>query len=65
MFRLVRLAVVLCFAVTASAADPPVQLLLPSRVLQPDSTFELRFASEMVPADQIGQAATTSPMNKS
>ncbi len=45
MFRLVRLAVVLCFTATASAADPPVQLLLPSRVLQPDSTFELRFAS--------------------
>ena len=44
------------------AQEKPVQLLLPARVLQPDSTFELRFASDMVPADQIGMPAAVSPL---
>src|SRR3712207_202435 len=62
MSRLLRTAVALCFIATCLAADPPVHLLLPSRVLEPHSTFELRFASEMVAADQIGKPAAVSPL---
>ena len=39
-----------------------VQLLLPSRQLEPTSTFELRFPNEMVPANMVGKAATVSPL---
>ncbi|MDP9003201.1 MAG: MG2 domain-containing protein, partial [Verrucomicrobiota bacterium] len=46
----------------AAAEERAVQLLMPSRQLEPVSTFELRFANEMVPADQIGKAATVSPL---
>ncbi|MFN2507585.1 MAG: hypothetical protein ABR589_02305, partial [Chthoniobacterales bacterium] len=49
-------------ASTSLAADPPVQLLLPSRQLEPASTFEVRFAAEMVRPDQIGKPAEPSPL---
>lgn len=52
----------LIFSVTAFAEDRTVQLLLPSRQLDATSTFELRFASEMVPADQIGKPTAVSPL---
>src|SRR5438105_10980818 len=45
-----------------SATEPPAQLLLPSRKLESKSTFEVRFASEMVPADQVGKPAEISPL---
>ena len=45
-----------------SAAEPAAQLLLPSRKLEPKSTFEVRFAAEMVPADQVGKPAEISPL---
>ena len=47
---------------TAVAQERAVQLLLPSRQLEPASTFELRFANEMVPADQVGKVAAVSPL---
>ena len=46
----------------AVAEERTVQLLLPSRQLEPTSTFELRLANEMVPADQVGKPATVSPL---
>jgi uncharacterized protein YfaS (alpha-2-macroglobulin family) len=62
MTRSFWLALVFFLASSALAEDRAVQLLLPSRRLDPTSTFELRFASEMVPADQIGKAAPVSPL---
>jgi uncharacterized protein YfaS (alpha-2-macroglobulin family) len=62
MIRSFWLGLSICLAVTAFADERAVQLLLPSRQLEPTSTFELRFASEMVPADQIGKAAPASPL---
>jgi hypothetical protein len=62
MFRSLWFALCLLFANVSLAAEPPVQLLLPSRILEPKSTFELRFAAEMVPADQIGKPAEASPL---
>lgn len=56
------LAICLFFAASAIAQEAPVQLLLPSRILEPKSTFEVRFAAEMVPADQIGKPAPLSPL---
>lgn len=51
------------FAVTAAAVEErAVQLLLPSRELEPTSTFELRFANEIVPANMVGKVATVSPL---
>ena len=47
---------------SAVAEERAVQLLLPSRQLEPTSTFELRFANEMVPADQVGKPAAVSPL---
>ncbi|HEX4641786.1 MAG TPA: MG2 domain-containing protein [Chthoniobacterales bacterium] len=47
---------------TLLAEDRAVQLLLPSRQLDPTSTFELRFATEMVPASEIGKPAAVSPL---
>src|SRR5256885_14110587 len=55
-------ALILSLAGTTFAEDRGVQLLLPSRRLDPTSTFELRFATEMVPPDQIGKAAAVSPL---
>jgi alpha-2-macroglobulin len=49
-------------ATAAVAEERAVQLLLPSRQLEPTSTFELRFANEMVAADQMGKPATPSPL---
>ena len=60
--RLFCLALLVCLGTTTFAEDRAVQLLLPSRRLDPTSTFELRFASEMVPADQIGKLAAVSPL---
>src|SRR4051794_31009990 len=55
-------ALLLCLATSAVAEDRAVQLLLPSRVLDPTSTFELRFATEMVQSTEIGKAAAVSPL---
>jgi alpha-2-macroglobulin len=49
-------------ATAAFAQDRAVQLLMPSRQLDATSTFELRFATEMVPADQLGKPAPISPL---
>ncbi len=62
MFRRASFALCLLFANISLAAGPAVQLLLPSRILEPKSTFELRFAAEMVPPDQIGKPADSSPL---
>jgi uncharacterized protein YfaS (alpha-2-macroglobulin family) len=60
--RPISFAVIFLLATTAVAEERAVQLLLPSRQLEPASTFELRFTSEMVPADQLGKAAAVSPL---
>ena len=62
MIRSFWFALIFTLAVTAVAEERAVQLLLPSRRLEPTSTFELRFPTEMVPADQIGKTATPSPL---
>src|SRR5256714_7305165 len=62
MMRSFWFALIFSFAVTTFAEDRAVQLLLPSRRLDPTSTFELRFATEMVPASEIGKAAAISPL---
>src|SRR6476469_11157498 len=62
MIRSFWVGLIVCLAVTAFAEERAVQLLLPSRRLDPTSTFELRFATEMVPADQIGKAPPVSPL---
>jgi uncharacterized protein YfaS (alpha-2-macroglobulin family) len=49
-------------ATSVFAEERAVQLLLPSRRLDPTSTFELRFATEMVPSDQIGKPEKISPL---
>ncbi|MGZ5538351.1 MAG: hypothetical protein ACXWG0_07470, partial [Chthoniobacterales bacterium] len=60
--RRLALFLFLSLGISAWAAEPPAQLLLPSRKLEPKSTFEVRFASEMVAADQIGKPAEVSPL---
>ena len=62
MMRSFWFALIFCLAATAFAEERAVQLLLPSRRLEPTSTFELRFATEMVSADQIGKQAPVSPL---
>jgi alpha-2-macroglobulin len=62
MMRSFWFALVFSLAVTTFAEDRSVQLLLPSRQLDPTSTFELRFATEMVPASEIGKPAGVSPL---
>jgi uncharacterized protein YfaS (alpha-2-macroglobulin family) len=62
MMRALWLALTFCLVTTTFAEERGVQLLLPSRRLEPTSTFELRFATEMVPADQIGKPAAVSPL---
>src|SRR3954452_1466607 len=62
MMRSFWFALVFSLAVATFAEDRAVQLLLPSRQLDPTSTFELRFGAEMVPPDQIGKAAAVSPL---
>src|SRR2546423_13148159 len=62
MTRSFWLALIFCLAATAFAEERAIQLLLPSRRLEPTSTFELRFATEMVAADQIGKAEKVSPL---
>src|SRR5437763_8651774 len=60
--RSICFALILCLATSAVAEERAVQLLLPSRRLDPTSTFELRFATEMVAASEIGKAAAASPL---
>src|SRR3954463_10969575 len=62
MMRSFWFALVFSLAVATFAEDRAVQLLLPSRRLDSTSTFELRFATEMVPASEIGKAAAVSPL---
>src|SRR2546423_11544000 len=62
MMRSFWFALIFSLATSAVADDRSVQLLLPSRQLEPTSTFELRFATEMVPAGEIGKAAAASPL---
>lgn len=62
MHRLLLFALFLFLSLSARAADPPVQLLLPSHTLDPNSTFELRFANDMVRAEDVGKPATVSPL---
>src|SRR5437762_6550776 len=62
MMRSILFALIISIVVTTSAEDRAVQLLLPSRQLDPTSTFELRFATEMVHADEIGKVAAVSPL---
>ena len=62
MSRSLWFALGLLFANVSLGAEPAAQLLVPSRTLEPESTFELRFAAEMVPADQIGKPAEPSPL---
>jgi uncharacterized protein YfaS (alpha-2-macroglobulin family) len=62
MMRAFWLALTVCLVTTTFAEERAVQLLLPSRRLEPSSTFELRFANEMVPADQIGKPEKISPL---
>src|SRR3981081_1734589 len=62
MIRSFWFALVFCLAASALAEERAVQLLLPSRRLEPTSTFELRFATEMVSGDQIGKPEKISPL---
>src|SRR5215203_3324382 len=62
MMRSFWLALTFCLTTTTLAEERAVQLLLPSRQLEPTSTFELRFASEMVPATEIGKPTAISPL---
>ncbi len=62
MLRHFSLALFLALAVAAWAEEPAVQLLLPSRKLELRSTFEVRFAAEMVAAEQVGRPADVSPL---
>src|SRR4051812_34621743 len=62
MMRSFWLGLTFCLATTTLAQERGVQLLLPSRQLEPASTFELRFANEMVPATDIGKVAPVSPL---
>jgi uncharacterized protein YfaS (alpha-2-macroglobulin family) len=62
MLRSFWFALIFSFVTGAVAEERAVQLLLPSRRLEPASTFELRFATEMVPAEQIGKTEKISPL---
>ena len=62
MMRSFWFALVFSLTAGAFAEDRSVQLLLPSRRLDPTSTFELRFATEMVRSDEIGKVAAPSPL---
>ena len=62
MTRSFWLALIFSIATSAFAEERAVQLLLPSRRLEPTSTFELRFATEMVSADQVGKAEEILPL---
>jgi uncharacterized protein YfaS (alpha-2-macroglobulin family) len=64
MKLLSSLAALLIAAITTSpalAAKNTVRLVA-ERNLQPTTTFELRFDEAMIPPDQIGQTAATSPV---
>jgi len=62
MLRAFFASVFLALATAVMAADAPVQLLLQSHRLEPTSTFDVRFAAEMIPRDQIGGANAPSPL---
>ena len=53
--RPISFAVIFLLATTAVAEERAAQLLLPSQRLQPTSTFEVRFAAEMVRPEQLGK----------
>ena len=55
-------ALFLALGLSLGAAEPAVQLLLPSRQLELRSTFEVRFAAEMVAAGQVGKQSDVSPL---
>ncbi len=57
------LAALLAVAFTSFAfAGQDTVRLEAARTLQPTSTFELRFDTEMIPAEQVGQPAAISPV---
>ena len=56
------LATLLAAASLAFAAGKPVQLILSSKQLEPTTTFEIRFAEAMIPADQVGKQTETPPV---
>lgn len=62
LLRYLLLAFLSSVANGAPTEEPLAQLLLPSRTLAPKSTFEVRFPSDMVAADQIGKPANPSPL---
>src|SRR5437764_15128561 len=62
MLRSFWFALIFSIAASTVAEERAVQLLLPSRQLEPTSTFELRFPNEMVPADQVGKPEAVSPL---
>jgi hypothetical protein len=62
MFRSFWFALFFFIVASAVAEERAVQLLLPSRQLEPTTTFELRFPNEMVPADQVGKPGAVSPL---
>jgi len=62
MLRSFWFALVFSIVTNVVAEERAVQLLLPSRRLEATSTFELRFATEMVPAHQVGKPAPVSPL---
>ncbi|MEY2508517.1 MAG: alpha-2-macroglobulin [Verrucomicrobiota bacterium] len=62
MLRSFWVPLIFCLATSALGEERAVQLLLPSRVLDPTSTFELRFATEMVANEEIGKPAAVSPL---
>src|SRR5438045_8463888 len=62
MMRSFWFALIFSLVASTFAEDRAVQLLLPSRRLDPTGTFELRFATEMVPASEIGKAAAVLPL---
>ena len=62
MLRQISLVLFLALGASVWAEEPAVQLLLPSRKLELRSTFEVRFAAEMVPADRIGKPSDVSPL---
>lgn len=62
MLRSIWFGLILSAVTTAGAEERTVQLLLPFRQLEPTSTFELRFAHEMVPASMVGKTETVPPL---
>jgi uncharacterized protein YfaS (alpha-2-macroglobulin family) len=62
MTRSFWFALIFPLVANAVAEERAVQLLLPSQRLQATSTFEVRFASEMVRPEQLGKPVADSPL---